>query len=130
MRAACRAFRAWPDGWAPFQHPSLFQSESSKFQPPTSRETPTFNNQKGTTSFYLVIGISLEPIRLSLRAGFGGWSLELGIWCFLWTWKGYVYFSTSSIVVSPAKMLRNPSWRSVTIPNSIAFCFKTTVGAR
>jgi hypothetical protein len=27
----------------------------------------------------------------------------------------HVYFSTSSMVVSPAKMLRKPSWRSVTI---------------
>ncbi len=42
----------------------------------------------------------------------------------------YVYFSTSSMVVSPAKMLRKPSWRSVTIPSSIAFCLIVTVGAR
>ena len=42
----------------------------------------------------------------------------------------YVYFSTSSIVVSPAKMLRKPSWRSVIIPSSTAFCLIVTVGAR
>ena len=42
----------------------------------------------------------------------------------------HVYFSTSSIVVSPAKMLRKPSWRSVIIPSSIAFCLIVTVGAR
>ena len=42
----------------------------------------------------------------------------------------YVYFSTSSMVVSPAKMLRKPSWRSVIIPSSIAFCLIVTVGAR
>src|SRR4029453_7305049 len=42
----------------------------------------------------------------------------------------HVYLSTSSTVVSPAKMLRKPSWRSVTIPSSTAFCFKVTVGAR
>ena len=32
-----------------------------------------------------------------------------------------VYFNTSSIVVSPSKMLRNPSCRSVTMPSSIGF---------
>ena len=44
--------------------------------------------------------------------------------------ESYVYFNTSSNVVSPLKTLRNPSWRSVTIPSSIAFCFSATVGAR
>ena len=42
----------------------------------------------------------------------------------------YVYLSTSSMVVSPAKMLRKPSWRSVIIPSSTAFCLIVTVGAR
>src|SRR5437763_14223638 len=42
----------------------------------------------------------------------------------------HVYLSTSSTVVSPAKMLRKPSWRSVIIPSSTAFCFNVTVGAR
>src|SRR5438552_16377715 len=42
----------------------------------------------------------------------------------------HVYLSTSSMVVSPAKMLRRPSWRSVIIPSSIAFCLIVTVGAR
>ena len=43
---------------------------------------------------------------------------------------GYVYFSTSSMVVSPSKMQRRPSWRRVTMPSSIAFCRITTLGAR
>jgi hypothetical protein len=42
----------------------------------------------------------------------------------------HVYLSTSSMVVSPAKMLRRPSWRSVTMPSSTAFCLMDTVAAR
>src|SRR5262249_35827481 len=41
-----------------------------------------------------------------------------------------VYFTTSSIVVSPSKILRKPSSRSVTMPISTAFCRRTMVGAR
>src|SRR5207245_7467222 len=41
-----------------------------------------------------------------------------------------VYFTTSSMVVSPSKILRKPSSRRVTIPSSTAFCRSTTVGAR
>ena len=41
-----------------------------------------------------------------------------------------VYFRTSSIVVSPSKILRMPSSRNVTIPSSTAFWRMTTVGAR
>ena len=41
-----------------------------------------------------------------------------------------VYLTTSSIVVSPSKMLRKPSSRSVTMPSSTAFWRITTVGAR
>ena len=43
---------------------------------------------------------------------------------------GHVYLTTSSIVVSPSKMLRKPSSRSGTMPSSIAFCRNTIVGAR
>ena len=43
---------------------------------------------------------------------------------------GYVYFSTSSMVVSPSNMPRNPSSRKVTMPSSTAFWRTTTVGAR
>ncbi len=42
----------------------------------------------------------------------------------------YVYFRTSSIVVSPSKILRRPSARSVVMPSSMAFCRMTTEGAR
>ena len=41
-----------------------------------------------------------------------------------------VYLTTSSMVVSPSKMLRKPSSRKVTMPSSTAFCRRTTVGAR
>src|SRR4030095_6411800 len=34
--------------------------------------------------------------------------------------KGHVYFTTSSMVVSPSKMLRKPSSRKVTMPSSMA----------
>ena len=56
------------------------------------------------------------------------WGLDVGIWSF--RLRGHVYLRTSSMVVSPAKMLRSPSRRSVFIPSSIAFCFNVTVGAR
>jgi hypothetical protein len=103
------------------QPPSLFQTEGSKSQPPTSKNDapPARSWSLGDWKF---IGAHSAVAQGRL------WMLEFG--GFFGRAKDYVYFSTSSIVVSPAKMLRNPSWRSVTIPNSIAFCFKTTVGAR
>src|SRR5262249_9710947 len=44
--------------------------------------------------------------------------------------RDQVYLTTSSMVVSPSKMLRKPSSRRVTIPNSTAFWRSTTEGAR
>jgi hypothetical protein len=44
--------------------------------------------------------------------------------------RGHVYFTISSMVVSPSKMPRKPSSRKVTMPSSTAFCRSTTVGAR
>src|SRR5207245_10063515 len=75
MRAACRAFRAWPDG----------QASSANIHRFFKAKAPNSNLQDPKTTHRLralgvwVIGSSLEPIRLSLRAGFG-----FGIWSFLW----------------------------------------------
>ena len=64
-----------------------------------------------------------------LRFEFAVWHC-LGFGIRIWDFSSHVYFSTSSIVVSPAKMLRKPSCRSVTMPSSIAFSLSVTVGAR
>ena len=66
-------------------------------QNPNPRQTP--NSQKGGRD---PIGVWL--LRLGFCLGFGAWDLG-----FPGRRPGYVYLRTSSMVVSPAKMLRMPS---------------------